>query len=345
MIRASEMRTRQISWSWQGRQISLGVDDAGDGPHVLLLPALSSISTRREMHPLMRGLAARAHVIAPDWPGFGDQPRPAIAWTPDALSSFLDWFVREQIPTPHATIAAGHAASYALHLAARNPGILGQLALLAPTWRGPLPTMAGGDRPLFRGIRRVIGMPVVGPLLYRVNVNPLVVRMMVAGHVYSDPQVLSGELLRDKKQVIAAPGARFGSAAFVTGGLDRVHSREAFLELARCGGKPLLVAYGSETPPKSRAEMEALASLSGMQSFVALQGRLAFYERISRRSSCCPGDLYIRLMPLSGRMVTTIFRQALLSRVRTRNWKGYTPAWGRLSSQPTSKTAPFRVLP
>ena len=227
MIRASEMRTRQISWSWQGRQIALGVDDAGDGPHVLLLPALSSISTRREMHPLMRGLAVWAHVIAPDWPGFGDQPRPAIAWTPDALSSFLDWFVREQIPTPHATIAAGHAASYALHLAARNPGILGQLALLAPTWRGPLPTMAGGDRPLFRGIRRVIGMPVVGPLLYRVNVNPLVVRMMVAGHVYSDPQVLSGELLRDKKQVIAAPGARFGSAAFVTGGLDRVHSRRS----------------------------------------------------------------------------------------------------------------------
>jgi pimeloyl-ACP methyl ester carboxylesterase len=81
---------------------------------VLLLPALSSISTRRELHPLMRGLAARFHLIAPDWPGFGDQPRPPIAWTPEALSAFLDWFVREQVPALHATIAAGHAASYAL---------------------------------------------------------------------------------------------------------------------------------------------------------------------------------------------------------------------------------------
>jgi hypothetical protein len=77
---------------------------------VLLLPALSSISTRREMRPLMQGLAHRFSVMAPDWPGFGDQARPPIHWTPDALSSFLSQFVREQASPLHATIAAGHAA-------------------------------------------------------------------------------------------------------------------------------------------------------------------------------------------------------------------------------------------
>ncbi len=108
---------------------------------MLLLPALSSISTRRELHPLMLGLAHRAHVIAPDWPGFGDQPRPPVAWTPDALSSFLEHFVREEGQSPHATIAAGHAASYALHLEAQTPGVLGRLALLAPTWRNVSTTL------------------------------------------------------------------------------------------------------------------------------------------------------------------------------------------------------------
>ncbi len=273
-------------WSWHGQEIALGIDDAGNGPPVLLLPALSSISTRREMHPLMRCLASRSHVIAPDWPGFGDQPRPPIAWTPDALSSFLEWFVRDQVPTLHATIAAGHAASYALHLVARHPGTLGRLALLAPTWRGPLPTMAGGDRPLFAHIRRAVGMPIVGPLLYRVNVNPLVVRMMVAGHVYSDARQLPAKQMREKQHVIAARGARFGSAAFVTGGLDRVHSREEFLDLGRRASGPLLVAYGAGTPTKSRAEMEVLASLPGVRSFVAPRGKLGFYEEYPE--DACP---------------------------------------------------------
>ena len=162
------------------------MDEAGSGPSVLLLPSLSSISTRRELQPLMKLLATRAHVIAPDWPGFGDQPRPPIAWTPEALSSFLDRFVHAEAPALYGTVAAGHAAAYALHHAARKPNVLGRLVLVAPTWRGPLPTMTGGDRPLFSAVRRAVGLPIIGPVLYRLNVNPFVVRMMVAGHVYSD---------------------------------------------------------------------------------------------------------------------------------------------------------------
>jgi pimeloyl-ACP methyl ester carboxylesterase len=278
MTATPDVRTRQVSWSWQGHEIPLGLDEAGDGPAILLLPALSSISTRREMHLLMRGLASRFHTIAPDWPGFGDQPRPPIVWTPDALSAFLAWLVREQVPALQATIAAGHAASYALHLLVRRPGILGRLVLLAPTWRGPLPTMAGGDRPLFSRIRRMIAMPMLGPVIYHLNVNPLVVRMMIAGHVYSNVSQLSAQQMREKQQVIKAKGARFGSAAFVTGELDRVGSREAFLDLARRAGGPLLVAYGAETPPKSRAEMEALTTVPAVRSFIAPRGKLGFYE-------------------------------------------------------------------
>ena len=253
---------------------------------MLLLPALSSISTRREMHPLMQLLATRAHVIAPDWPGFGDQPRPPVAWTPDALSSFLDQFVHEEVPPLHGTIAAGHAASYTLHLAAQKPGIFGRLVLVAPTWRGPLPTMAGGYRPIFGAIRCTIALPVIGPLLYRLNVNPVVVRMMLAGHVYSNPNTLSNEQRGDKQRVIKASGARFGSAAFVTGGLDRVHSREEFLDLASRAEQSILVTYGAETQAKSRAEMDALAVLPTVQPLVAPCGKLGIHEESAEE--ICP---------------------------------------------------------
>src|SRR6516165_7984993 len=76
------MASRTITWTYADQQIELGFSALGEGPLLLLLPALSSISTRREMLPLQERLARRFATIAIDWPGFGDQPRPPIAWTP-----------------------------------------------------------------------------------------------------------------------------------------------------------------------------------------------------------------------------------------------------------------------
>ena len=58
-------------------------------------------------------------------------------------------------------------------------------------------------------------------MLYRLNVNRLVLRHMGVGHVYSDPAFLDGSRLREKLAVTRAPGARFASVRFVTGHLDR----------------------------------------------------------------------------------------------------------------------------
>ena len=71
------IKTRDLRWSWHGHEIVLGLDEAGSGPLVLLLPALSSISTRSEMRPLMKRLASHFHAVSIDWPGFGTHPRPA----------------------------------------------------------------------------------------------------------------------------------------------------------------------------------------------------------------------------------------------------------------------------
>jgi pimeloyl-ACP methyl ester carboxylesterase len=284
------MITRELRWSWQDREIVLALDEAGSGPLLLLLPALSSISTRAEMHPLMERLAARFRVVALDWPGFGTAPRPALRWTPDALSAFLGHALAELGGPPHGIIAAGHAATYVLHHAARHPGCTDRIALVAPTWRGPLPTMAGGDRPLFANIRRLIGLPALGPLLYRLNVSSFVVRRMVAGHVYSDPAWLRGERLLDKRRVMDGKGARFASVAFVTGGLDRVASRAEFLSLAGGAGVPILLVYGGEAPSRSLAEMEALASLPGVAAAVLARGKLAVHEEF-------PDDVAAALRP------------------------------------------------
>ena len=92
----------------------LGLDEIGDGALVLLLPALSSISTRGEMHPLMERLTSQFRVVAIDWPGFGTRSRPKVRWTPDALSTYLEHVIEQVVGRPHGIVAARHAASYVL---------------------------------------------------------------------------------------------------------------------------------------------------------------------------------------------------------------------------------------
>ena len=272
------MDTRMLEWNWRGQTIGLGADASGTGPKVLLLPTLSSISSRREMHPLQERLARRYSTLAVDWPGFGEGARPQVDWTPDAYAAFLAFLLTSVIAHPHAVIAAGHAATYVLKHAASASEPTARLVLIAPTWRGPLPTMAGGHRPFFDRLCRLVDRPGLGPLIYRLNVNPFMVRRMGAGHVYADPAFLGEERLRQKLNVVRAPGARFASVRFVTGRLDPLASREAFLDLARRAAVPMLVVYGAETPPKSRAEMEALATVPGIRTARLPRGKLAVHE-------------------------------------------------------------------
>jgi pimeloyl-ACP methyl ester carboxylesterase len=272
------MLTRNVRWQWEGVTVSLGLDGGGSGPCVLLLPALSSISTRAEMHPLMERLVPDFQVATVDWPGFGNLPRDRADWSPAALSAFLDWFLNEITPDTRMIVAAGHAAAYTLHHALRRPDRIERFVLIAPTWRGPLPTVLGAHRPWFARARKAIDLPMIGDLLYRINVSRFVLKKMALGHVYSDPHWLSGDRLAAKLAVTHARGARHASVRFVTGYFDRVESRDAFLDLARRTNKPTLVVYGDETPPRSRAEMEALAALPNVRLERLPKGKLSVHE-------------------------------------------------------------------
>jgi pimeloyl-ACP methyl ester carboxylesterase len=279
--RFMQIEDDRIEWSWQGQAARLGVTRMGCGPTVLMLPALSSISTRSEMRPLQERLASAFTTVAVDWPGFGDAPRPAVAWQPDAYRAFLAHVLEQAVRRPLATIAAGHAASYCLAAARAQPGSTGRLCLVAPTWRGPLPTMLGKRHKAFGHIARAGDMPVVGALLYRLNVNPFMVRMMALGHVYRDPGALPARLLAEKLAVTRAAGARHASIRFVVGELDPMTSREEFLDAARHVSEPILLVYGADTPAKSKAEMAALAALPNVNMVQLPAGKLAVHEEFA----------------------------------------------------------------
>ena len=89
---------------------------------------------------------------------------------------------------------------------------------------------------------------------------------MYRRHVFVDEQHLTPDYMQQRHQSTQQPGARYAPAAFVTGGLDPVPSREAFLQALEQLACPVMVVLAEQAPPASKAEMAAMAALAGVQS-------------------------------------------------------------------------------
>jgi pimeloyl-ACP methyl ester carboxylesterase len=265
-------------WQWHDQPITLAYETLGKGSPVLLLPALSTVSSRSEMADLAQGLTCQHQVIAIDWPGFGDSSRLPLDYRPDLFYQCLSDFVQSQFTEPIAVVAAGHAAGYALRLGAQKPGIWSRIVLTAPTWRGPLAVM-GAPQTLRDGVRELVRSPLIGDALYSLNTTPAFLRWMYQRHVVVEEGTLTPDFMAQKHAITQQPHARYAPAAFVTGTLDPATSREEYLGWAQSLSVPLMVVMGEQSPPGSKAEMEALAALPGVDT-VRMRGSLGMHEEM-----------------------------------------------------------------
>jgi pimeloyl-ACP methyl ester carboxylesterase len=267
--------TNTYEWRWQKQSISVTYEVQGAGKPILLLPAFSTVCSRSEMTTVAHSLALSRQVISLDWPGFGDSARPRATYNPAFYQQFLSDFVRDCLPAPISVVAAGHTAGYVLKLAQTQPDLFDNIILVAPTWRGPLPSMMSGQKPWFKVLRELVQTPLLGQALYGVNTTTRFLDTMYRRHVYANPDSITPELIATKRQISQRPGARFAPAAFVTGGLDPVSDRAGFQDL--CKNLKISVIIGADSPPKSLAEMRSLADLPGVTT-VTLPGTLGMHE-------------------------------------------------------------------
>lgn len=280
---------QEYLWNWENQQLRVVYETLGKGSPLLLLPAFSSVSMRSEMGELARLLAPHFQVVAVDWPGFGESSRPSLNYRPEIYQQFLSDFIQAVFKTAITVVAAGHAASYVLQVAVKQPAIFSRIVLLAPTWRGPLPTM--GATPEIAGIvRGLVRSPIIGQALYKVNTVPSFLSFMYRRHVFADAaRMLTPSFIEKKWQTTQQPGARFASAAFVTGNLDAVREQSDFLALVRSLSVPLMVVIGESSPPKSREEMNAIAALPKVKS-VVIPGSLGLHEEYPAEVLDAVGD-------------------------------------------------------
>jgi hypothetical protein len=122
-----------------------------------------------------------------------------------------------------------------------------------------------GEHPrAYAWAQSLVGTPLIGEALYRLNTLRSIIGLMYRRHVYSEASRVTPAFVAKKQSTARRPGARFGSVAFVTGQLDPVSDRAAFLELFDRAPVPILVLCGNATPPRSKTEMAALAEQSGI---------------------------------------------------------------------------------
>ena len=272
-----------LSLDLGGRRLQVVLERRGPAtgaPTWLLLPALSTVSSRSEWQPLATAVADRCQLVSFDWPGFGDSDRPCLDYDADLLRSALRSilsYLYAQNRTRLTVVAAGHSASIALALATEWSGQWRRLVAVAPTWRGPLPTMTGWSPQRFGWLRQLVGAPLIGPALYRLNTSRAVLGLMLRRHVWVAPALLTPARIREQQRLARRPGARFASVAFVSGSLDPSTEQGWWLQQARLLQCPLQVVVASESPPRSKKEMEALAWEAADQLSV-IPGRLGLHQ-------------------------------------------------------------------
>ncbi len=268
---------KQFAWTWKGKPLMVTYEVMGSGTPILLLPALSSVSNRMEMQGLAEHLAHQFQVVAVDLPGFGDSDRPLIDYRPALYHGFLRDFIQATFQEPIVAIAAGHTASYLMQLVHQQPDAFIYVALAAPTWRGPLPTMMGEQRWFFKLVRQIIGLPILGQFLYWLNTLPWFLRWMYGRHVFGDRQHITRSLITQKRRTTQQKGARVASVAFVTGALDPVRNRKEFTDYFQPLPIPTAIVIGEQTPPKSREEMEFVVHFTAVQVY-RMPGSLGLHE-------------------------------------------------------------------
>ena len=274
-----KLETLTVELNGRRRRITLERRGPWGAPLWLLLPALSTVSSRSEWQPLAEAVGDRRQLLSFDWPGFGDSDRDAIPYSAEsmqaALHAVLEHLDRE-LDQRITVIAAGHGTPIALGQAATWSSRWQTFVAVAPTWRGPLPTMSGWPPRRFGWLRKLVMLPLIGPLLYRLNTSLPVLRLMLRRHVWVNSTWLTSERLHQQQRLARRPRARFASAAFVSGGLDCATDPHWWRRQTPTLQCPFHVVVASEAPPRSRGSMQQLAQDADQVTFIP--GRLGLHQ-------------------------------------------------------------------
>jgi pimeloyl-ACP methyl ester carboxylesterase len=157
--------------------IVLAMDVHGAGPPLVLV---HGVGTHRGVwRDVVGPLARDRRVIALDLPGFGDSPVAGAGFDLDRVSDVVAEAAAAPAGAPFDLLGHSLGGAVCLSLAARHPGALRSLVLLAPAGFSPRratsASVLGLASPTLLALRRAVGVPLAG--------NPIARRALLWGAV------------------------------------------------------------------------------------------------------------------------------------------------------------------
>ncbi|RDY12223.1 hypothetical protein CR513_03004, partial [Mucuna pruriens] len=286
--KSSPLKTSNWQWKFKDNLVNIYYEEhvkesQEPSQNILMMPTISDVSTVEEWRLVAGDIVRRngnvnwrATIV--DWPGLGYSDRPKMDYNADVLEKFLVDFINS--PNSPIKQSGGHAASIVVRAAKKGLVKPKAIAAVAPTWAGPLPIVFGRDSSMetrYGLLRGTLKAPAVGWMMYNMLVsNENAIQSQYKSHVYANPDNVTPGIVESRYALTKRKGARYLPAAFLTGQLDPVTSREEFLELfaALEGKTPVLVVSTKGSPKRSKAEMEALKGAKGVSKFVEVAGAL-----------------------------------------------------------------------
>lgn len=119
-------------YRWAKGHLFYKVLGAPDAPPLVLLHSPGIAASAYEMRSIIRPLARRFRVYAPDLPGFGLSDRPGVQYTSELYVQLCREFLEKRVKQPAILVASKLSCNYAIALAADAPELCSGLVLISP---------------------------------------------------------------------------------------------------------------------------------------------------------------------------------------------------------------------
>jgi pimeloyl-ACP methyl ester carboxylesterase len=199
---------------WRGHRVAF--TRHGHGSPVLLVHGLYAGASSFEWRHTIPALAERHTVFALDLLGFGRSDRPVARYSPGLYQALLADVVARVVRDACAVVASGLSAAQVIALAARDPGRIASMALIAPTGVAHLrePEAAGS-----RTARLLLGAPLVGNAVYNRLTSPARMGEQLRA-MYFDDRLVTPELVERYVRSAQQPGGKHAFGVLQSGRLN-----------------------------------------------------------------------------------------------------------------------------
>ncbi len=212
--------------------------EAGSGPPLILVH--DYLASRVVWDDVLPRLAERFRVIAPDLPGFGESEKPSPGRYKYDFDAFSESLVDLVAALGLGRVSlCGHAlgGAIALTLAAAHADLVDKLVLVNPLVYPPRPD----------ALSRIVGVPLLGPLLFKQLYGRTLFRNRLLGGERPDSTGISSRRVDHLFEIFDVPAAREAAYATMHAMLD---TRPLMASVPRIKA-PAMVAWGraSRSPP------------------------------------------------------------------------------------------------